>query len=119
MIPFTLLPLVGSRGGLLLGVAFDVELLLEGPVEANEAYIGGKETNKHASKKLNAGRGTVGKIPVTGLKDRATKEVRAQVTQPVNRANVKGFVEENMTLESMLYTDESSIYEGMSNHEAV
>lgn len=31
----------------------------QGPVEVGEAYFGGKESNKHESKKLNAGRGTV------------------------------------------------------------
>ena len=36
----------------------------KGPIEADEAYFGGKETNKHSIKKLKAGRGTVGKTPV-------------------------------------------------------
>lgn len=35
-----------------------------GEAEVDETYIGGKESNKHESQKLKAGRGPAGKIPV-------------------------------------------------------
>ncbi|MYC70326.1 MAG: IS1595 family transposase [Gemmatimonadetes bacterium] len=92
---------------------------LSGPVEADETYIGGKETNKHESRKLKAGRGTIGKIPVAGIKDRATKEVRAQITQPANKENLQRFVEEHREPDAMLYTDEHYGYDGLPNHETV
>ena len=95
------------------------DFLLSGPVEADETYIGSKETNKHESRKLKLGRGTIGKTPVTGVKDRSTKEVRVQVTQPVNRATVQEFVEDHVSPDAMLYTDESSAYDGLPNHETV
>ena len=39
-------------------------------VEADKTYVGGKEGNKHESKKLKAGRGAVGKVAVLGMRER-------------------------------------------------
>lgn len=48
-----------------------------GPVEIEAVYIGGNERNRQAHKKLRAGRGTAGKVPVAGIKDRETDRITA------------------------------------------
>ena len=64
-----------------------------GPVEADETFIGGRESNKHEAARLHDGRGPVGKVAVAGVKDRATRHVRAQVVPDTTGATLRGFVE--------------------------
>ena len=91
-----------------------------GPVEVDEAYMGGKESRKHADKKLHAGRGTVGKVPVIGALDRKTNHVNATVTDNATRETLHGFVNDNAQKGATVYTDEAKAYKGMSfKHEAV
>ena len=98
----------------------DDRALFAGPVEVDEKYVGGLEKNKHAADKLRAGRGTVGKTPVAGMKDRATNQIDARVVERANKPALQEFVYSRTEREATVYTDEAAVYRDIAReHEAV
>ena len=99
----------------------------EGTVECDEVYIGGKEKWKHKSMRTpnTQGRSTKTKTPVFGMMERNTfinengeeepiTYVHAIVVENTNRATLQPLIQQFVTEDSRVITDELNAYNGLA-----
>ncbi|MEQ9638443.1 MAG: IS1595 family transposase [Alphaproteobacteria bacterium] len=77
-------------------------------IEADETYVGGKETNRHKNKRGNKA-SAYGKKPVVSLVERDGR-VRSVHVPNVTGKTVRLVLKENASRKSHLMTDESGVY---------
>ena len=85
---------------------------LEGMIEADETYVGGKEKNKHKNKRKPGSQGGANKIAVMGILKR-DGELRAKVVPDTTADTLHAELDANVIPGSNVLTDEHKGYLGI------
>lgn len=88
--------------------------ILDGDVEVDETYVGGRESNKHESKKVEGtqGRSIKTKTPVFGMLQREG-EVSAMKVENTKSDTLMPIIKTCIAKGSVVYTDEANIYHSL------
>lgn len=89
---------------------------LEGNVEVDETYVGGKNKNRHADKKIknSQGRASIDKKPVVGLLQRDGK-VKTFVVKSTDAKTLHNLMDNNVSEDSTVITDAYRAYNGLDS----
>jgi transposase-like protein len=86
--------------------------MLKGIVEVDDIYLGGKEINKHVSKRPDGVLRVNNKVAVVGMRERGGR-ARAMTIEHADKPTLERVVSQNVEKGSTLNTDEHRGYEGL------
>lgn len=93
----------------------DAPELMQGVVEIDETFVGGKNKNRHEDKKVDGGQGGNGgdKTIVVGTLERGGK-VKAQVAPDRTKDTLHAIIKRNIAKGAKIMTDEHRSYNGLA-----